>query len=192
MFKFHILPPPFFFFIIVSNSTTESKIFKEFFSNFFHIFFIPLFTKTKKNGILVYMNTLNALKEFFYRRRLKKCKLTFPLFCKIHGVTSPDRQGALAQSGPGDELQLVHVPLKKYPFNVYVYNISINRVLGYLDSRLAEKLVYLFKRGFCRDGEIEQITGGEDGKCFGCNIRINESMTFLKDTQNFSHLYGEN
>lgn len=138
------------------------------------------------------MNTLQAVKNFFYRRRLKKCKLSFPLFCKVHGVTSSDRQGALAQSGPGDELQLVHVPLKEYPFNVYVYNISINRVLGYLDARLAEKLVYLFKRGFCRDGEIEQITGGADGKRFGCNIRINESMLFFRDCQDLSHLRGEN
>ena len=137
------------------------------------------------------MNIWQSVRNFFYNRRKKKCAIIFPVFCKIHGVTSPDRQGALAQSGTGDELQLVHVPLEKYPFNVYVYSVPLNRVLGYLDEILAEKLVYLFGKGFCRDGEIEAVTGGPPQYTyFGCNIRIMESAVLMKDCEDFSHLFG--
>ena len=138
------------------------------------------------------MSIPSFLKNLFYKRRLKKCGLRFPVLCKIRGVKVGDRQGALAQSGGGDELQLVHSPVEGYPFNVYVYSITLNRVLGYLDANLSEKLVYLFGNGFCRDGEIESITGGPPTyPCYGCNIRILESMTMINGYDELSHLRGE-
>ena len=130
------------------------------------------------------------LQNFFFKRRLRKCKLVFPIACKIHSVTKSDRQGALAQSRTGDKLQLVHSAVENYPFNVYVYSIPLNRVLGYLDPVLAEKLVYLFRRGFCIDGVIEEVTGGAPYPYFGCNIRILQSADFLRAQTDFSHLYG--
>ena len=137
------------------------------------------------------MNLLSSLKNLLYQRRLRKCGLSFPVFCKLHGVKSPDRQGALAQSRSGDPLQIVHAPTKEYPFNVYVYSITLNRVLGYLDERTAEQFVYLFKKGFCKDAVIEQITGGPPAyPYFGCNIRVMESSVLITDTS-FHHLRGE-
>ncbi|MBQ8295903.1 MAG: hypothetical protein IJX87_05670 [Clostridia bacterium] len=138
------------------------------------------------------MSIWTNIKTYFLFRRIRKTGLDFPHSCKIHGVKNPDRQGALAQSGDGDELQIVHVPIENYPFNVYVYSIPLNRVLGRLENRLSEQLVYIFGKGFCRDGEIEDILGGApDYDYFGCRIRILLSRTMMNDCDDFSHLYGE-
>lgn len=137
------------------------------------------------------MKTPTFLQNFFYQHRKKKCGLTFPLYCKAHGVKSADRQGAVAQSRANDPLQLVHSPVEGYPFNVYVYSITLNRILGYLDPILSEKLVYLFKKDFCIDGQIENITGGPpEYKYFGCNLRIYETAELMKKCGDLSHLHG--
>ena len=106
----------------------------------------------------------------------------FPLYCKAHGVTLPDRQGAIVQSKRGDGLQLVHSPVKNYPFNVYIYNIELNRIIGYVHESLAKKLVYVFKNGFCRDGKIVEITGGGEYPYYGCNLIVLESMVLLENS----------
>ena len=88
------------------------------------------------------------LKRFFKRLlirwRKKKYDLRFPVCCKAHGVSFADRQGALAQSRSGDELQLVQVPLENYPQNVYIYSIELNRILGYLEKNLSDRLTSVF------------------------------------------------
>ena len=131
------------------------------------------------------------MKKFLISRRMKRNKVQFPLHCKIHGVKSIDRQGAIAQTRAEDKLQLVHVPLPDYPYNVYAYNISLNRILGYLDEGLSVKLISVFGKRFCRDGEVDKITGGEQYPYRGCNIKIYETAEFLKDNRNFQHLHGE-
>ena len=137
------------------------------------------------------MLIFSFFKQLFYKQRLKKSQLRFPLFCKIHGVKSSDRQGALAQSRQGDKLQLVHRAEEGYPFNVYVYSIELNRVLGYLDEALTEKLVYVFGKGLCLDGQIEKLTGGAPEYVYiGCNIKIFETTTMMNDYNNFSHLHS--
>ena len=129
-------------------------------------------------------------KTKFFARRLKKSGLAFPIRTKINGVASPDRQGALAQSMQGDDLQIVHTPLTKYPHNTYVYSISLNRVLGYLEKDLSKKLLYVFKHGFCLDGEIRKRLGGPpEYDYFGCDIYIYETKDLLNDVDDFSHLY---
>ncbi len=126
------------------------------------------------------MNIRAFFKKIAERARCRRLGLEFPLFCKVHGVRKGDAQGALAQSRAGDELQIVHVPVENYPYNVYVYNIELNRVLGYLDNGLAETLVRAFGRGFCRDARIEEITGGPpEYKYFGCNLRILDTMAMM-------------
>ncbi len=138
------------------------------------------------------MYIISFFKQFFYKQRLKKSRLTFPLSCKIHGVKSPDRQGALAQSRQGDRLQLVHRAEENHPFNVYVYSVELNRILGYLDAVLAEKLVYVFGKGLCLDGKIEKRTGGApEYKYIGCNIKIFETTNMMNDCNDFTHLYSE-
>ena len=130
-------------------------------------------------------------KNKLFARRLKKSGLTIPIVCKLNGVTSSDRQGALAQSAQGDALQIVHTPLKKYPHNAYVYSISLNRVLGYLDKDLSQKLQYVFGEGFCLDGEIRKMLGGApEYKYFGCSIYIYDTKELMRDVDDFSHLHG--
>ena len=137
------------------------------------------------------MHIFSFFKQLFYNQRLKKSGLTFPIPCKIHGVKSADRQGALTQSRVGDRLQLVHHAEKNYPFNVYVYNIELNRILGYLDKVLAEKLVYVCGKGFCLDGSIEKLTGGAPDYAYrGCNIKIFQTTDMMKDYEEFSHLHS--
>ena len=137
------------------------------------------------------MHILSFFKQLFYKQRLKKSRLTFPLSCKVHGVKSPDRQGALAQSRMGDWLQLVHHPETDYPFNVYVYSVELNRILGYLDAVLAVKLVYVFGKGLCLDGKIEKVTGGAPHYAYlGCNIQIFDTMSMMSGCEDFAHLHS--
>ena len=137
------------------------------------------------------MGIISFFKQLFYKQRLKKSGLSFPIPCKIHGVRSPDRQGALAQSREGDRLQIVHSPEKDYPFNVYVYSVELNRILGYLDAVLAEKLVYVCGKGLCLDGKIEKLTGGApDYQYIGCNIQIFDTTGMMNDCDDFSHLHS--
>ncbi|MBQ8429399.1 MAG: hypothetical protein IJX30_04825 [Clostridia bacterium] len=133
-----------------------------------------------------------SLKTFWenYKRcrRQKKSGLSFPVRDKIHGVKFGDYQGALAQSANGDELQLVHVPLPDYPHNTYVYSISLNRILGYLEKELAEKLVYIFGEGFCLDGEIDEIIGGPPLKYRGAYILVHDDNVMLEGCE-LTHLH---
>ena len=128
--------------------------------------------------------------EKAYLARLQQTRLQFPIFCKLHGVKSPDHQGAIAQSRIGDHLQIVHTPSQERPFLVCAYSVPLNRILGYIDESLAEKLTYAFGRDFCRDGEIEQITGGAPYKYYGCNVRLMDTQYFMEDCEDFSHLHS--
>jgi len=135
------------------------------------------------------MGLRTYFKNKLFARRLRRSGLLFPICTKINGVASTDRQGALAQSAQGDDLQIVHTPLKKYPHNAYVYSISLNRVLGYIDKELAQKLQYVFGDNFCLDGEICEMLGGPPQfDYYGCNIYIYETKELLKNVDDFSHL----
>ncbi len=137
------------------------------------------------------MHILSFFKQLFFKQRLKKSGLIFPIRCKAHGVTAPDRQGALAQSRMGDRLQLVHYAVKGYPFNVYIYNVELNRILGYLDKTLAEKLVYVFGKGLCLDGKIIKMTGGyASAHYIGCNLEIYDTSSLMADCEDFTHLHS--
>ena len=116
-----------------------------------------------------------------YETHLNRLGLSFPLFCKVHAVKSPDHQGAIAQSRVGDHLLIVHTPTEERPFCASVYSITLNRVLGFVDEELSEKLTLAFGKEFCRDGEVEQITGGAPYKYLGCNLRLMDTQDFLEE-----------
>lgn len=139
------------------------------------------------------MRILSYFKQKFYEERKRKSGLSFPLFCKIHGVTKLDRQGAIVQSGEGDELQIVHIPLKAYPYNIYVYSVDLHRILGHLDETLSQKLIYTFGKGLCIDAEIANVTGGPpEYEHYGCNIRISETRSMMTPyLDDLPHLYGQ-
>ena len=128
----------------------------------------------------------------FFRRIKRGGKLSFPIYCRLRGVKKPVRQGALAQSSAEDGLQIVHVPLKDYPHNVYVYSIPLNRILGYLDEETAKDLLAEFGEEFCVDGRIRAMLGGPPKyKYYGCAIRIYNTKNLMAGVEEFSHLHGE-
>ncbi|MBQ8658889.1 MAG: hypothetical protein IJ506_07110 [Clostridia bacterium] len=132
-------------------------------------------------GMFAYFK--RKIKQSSYARKKRKCGVSFPLYCKAHGVKRTEYQGALAQSRSGDKLQLIHNARGDYPYNVYIYSVDLNRILGYLHETLAYKLVTLFGAGFCRDAVVKEITGGGEYKYRGCNIEIFETMEYMKDRQ---------
>lgn len=136
-------------------------------------------------NIFAYLQEKRKKKEamHIYEERLRALGLSFPLFCKVHAVKSPDHQGAIAQSRIGDRLLIVHTPTEERPDCVCVYSIPLNRVLGYIDEELSTKLVTAFGQEFCRDGEVEKITGGDAHKYFGCNLRLMDSQDFLEEME---------
>lgn len=107
--------------------------------------------------------------------------MLFPIFCKVHAVKSPDHQGAIVQSRVGDKLLVVSTPSEDHPYCVSVYSVTLNRVLGFIEEALAEKLTAAFGENFCRDGEVEQITGGPPYRYYGCNIRVMDTQDFIED-----------
>ena len=138
-------------------------------------------------NILAYLQAKRQKKQQTqaYEKRLHEVSLRFPLFCKLHAVTSPDHQGAIAQSRTGDHLLIVHTPTDERPDCVCAYSPSLHRVLGFLDEGLSKHLTYAFGTGFCRDGEVEKITGGAPYPYFGCNIRLMDTQDFLEEMQSF-------
>ncbi len=139
------------------------------------------------------MKIISYFKQKFYEGRKRKVGFSFPLFCKVRGVSKPYCQGAIVQSGEGDELQIVHIPLENYPYNVYVYNAELHRILGYLDEKFSQKLVYVFGKGFCLDAEIANVTGGPpEYEHYGCNIRISETKSMMNSRlDDLPYLYGQ-
>ncbi len=136
------------------------------------------------------LNTKKIVLNLRYNFKKRRLKLKFPLYAKVKGVKNPSYQGALAQSKDGDKLQLVQVPSEEYPFDVFVYNVNLNRVLGFLDEELGQKLAKLWGKEFCRDGVIYRIVGGGNLKYFGCRILIFETMEMMKNVEDFSSLHG--
>lgn len=139
----------------------------------------------------IFQNVQLQTKRLLYRMKKRCLGLQFPLYCKVTGVKKPTYQGALVQSKDGDRLQLVHLPSEEYPFCVFVYSVTLNRVLGYLEKDVSKKLVKLFKKDFCRDGVIYKIVGGGEYKYFGCRILVYETMDIMRSVQDFSTLRGE-
>ena len=114
-------------------------------------------------------------------KKTNKEEMLFPIFCKVYAVKSPDHQGAIVQSRVGDKLLVVSTPSEDHPYCVSVYSITLNRVLGFIEETLAEKLTATFGENFCRDGEVEQITGGPPYRYYGCNIRVMDTQYFIED-----------
>lgn len=101
-----------------------------------------------------------------------------------------DSQGALAQSLPGDELQLVHVK-NGNNFAAYAYSIRLNRLIGELGRQLTQDLLKIFGKGFCLDGEIAAISKDENEK-FRCSVRVfNTSSIMAPYLEELPYLFSE-
>ena len=140
--------------------------------------------------MLIFTKLKNIFLAWRKEKRLQKLKIYFPVYCKLYRVSSVERQGALAQSRAGDKLQVVHTPCPNAPYNVYVYSITLNRVLGCLQEEFSKKLVSALGENFCRDAVIENITGGAPMyELRGCNLCIFDTMEYMDNEVDFQSLH---
>ena len=110
----------------------------------------------------------------------------FPYYCRLEEDSNADFRGARWQTREGDALQIVHLPTKDDCLAVFVYSVSLNRVLGRLTKYSAQKMIKAFGKGFCTDGEIYVwLEKGDD-----CRIEllIFNSRSFM-DGNDFSFLH---
>lgn len=97
----------------------------------------------------------------------------FPIHTKVKGVTFEGRQEFLAVCDAGDPLTIEHAPTAEYPNSICVINDRTGDTLGNIASGLATSLLERYGDGCTFVGKISEITGGEDGLNYGCNIVIN-------------------
>ena len=117
--------------------------------------------------------------------------LSFPIEDDLFRCFSFDSQGALAQSAPGDELQIVHIKLEEKRFASYVYSIRLNRLLGEIGKQLTQDLLKIFGKGFCLDGEIAEISK-DDGEKFRCVVRVFDTSDMMKPyLEELPYLFSE-
>ena len=98
--------------------------------------------------------------------------IVFPFHTKAVGVTFGDCQAHIQKSKVGDPLTIKHKPTDEYPESTDIINRRTRARIGRINSNLAWELLTAFDEGFILDGVIADITGGNDGQNFGCNIEV--------------------
>lgn len=124
--------------------------------------------------------------------------MTDEFHSKIVGVTKKNEDGQKIQSllkdmseycCEGTPLSLEHESDNPYDKNAIKVYYEYDHI-GYISRDLAEDLAPLVDQQRV-EAEISEITGGEDGKSFGCNILIrtvSEGETAFTDSREFVHL----
>lgn len=93
---------------------------------------------------------------------------------KIVGVTRGNRQELLEELSEMDDIHLVKEPNNPHDENAIAVLNPNGEKLGYIKAGLAEELSGLMELypDAVLTGDIIEVTGGEDGKSYGCNIEI--------------------
>lgn len=101
-------------------------------------------------------------------------EILFETPTKIVGVTHGNRQSLLAQLDEYDEIELVREEHNPHDENAIAVLNAEGKKLGYLRAELAEEVSLYLERnpGSVLLGSILEITGGTDGKNYGCNIEV--------------------
>ena len=110
----------------------------------------------------------------------------FPYACRLCDDQNPDFKSARSQSREGDELQIVHLPDEANPLGVFVYNVSINLVIGCLTKHSAQRLIKAFGKGFCVDGEVLVWIAERDD--FRVDVLVFDKQSLMKNAD-FSSLH---
>lgn len=97
---------------------------------------------------------------------------SFPHYTKAVGVTYDNCQSCIQKSKVGDPLIIKHKPTEEYSESTDIINARTRGRVGRISSDLSWELLGEFDEGFVLDGIIADITGGNDGQNFGCNIEI--------------------
>ena len=106
----------------------------------------------------------------------EKMSTRISMFTQIVGVTKNSDEGVniqniLPELEVGSKLTFIREPKNIYDTNA-IKVICDYQHIGYLKSSLAEEIAPIMDSGKELKGYIKQITGGTDGKTYGCNIHI--------------------
>lgn len=98
--------------------------------------------------------------------------IKLPMFTKAVGVTFDNCQAHIQKSTIGDAVLIKHKPTDEYPNSTDIINARTGQRLGRINSDLSWSMLDAFGDRFVLDGEIADITGGDNGQNYGCNIKI--------------------
>lgn len=120
--------------------------------------------------------SLKPVKQTLINVKPEQKKSYRTIHSKLSGVTKKNEDGEkiqliLADLYDGCELELVREPDNQYDANaikVYAHDEHI----GYINAQLAKDLARKMDNGINIEASIDEITGGEDGHNYGCNIII--------------------
>lgn len=104
-----------------------------------------------------------------------KLKVERDFFSKVVGVTfgnddGSSRQAIISNCKAGDDVIFRPIAMKDHPEAVGVFTAD-GKQLGFLDTNLAAELREKYPMN-PMSATIGNITGGHDGKNYGCNLHI--------------------
>ncbi len=105
-----------------------------------------------------------------------KSDFSIDISTKVVGVTKNNDEGVniqniLPELENGSKLNFVREPNNPYDTNA-IKVICDYQHIGYIKAELAEEIAPIMDSGKELNGYITQITGGIDGKNYGCNMHI--------------------
>lgn len=124
-------------------------------------------------------------KQSFLKRLFSGVKFPYP--CRLQTDHVAELRAARAQSREGDPLQIVHLSGEEWQ-GVFVYSVTLNRVLGRLTKHSEQQLVKALGKGFCVDGEL--YVWMKDGEDFRIELLVFPTQT-LMNGEEISSLFGE-
>ena len=121
---------------------------------------------------LTYMQSKVKVKEILPL----KSEFSIDTPTKVVGVTKNNDEGVniqniLPELEDGSKLNFVREPKNPYDANA-IKVICDYQHIGYIRAELAEEIAPIMDSGKELKGYITQITGGANGKTYGCNIHI--------------------
>ncbi|NTU88324.1 MAG: single-stranded-DNA-specific exonuclease RecJ [Actinobacteria bacterium] len=106
---------------------------------------------------------------------------------KLAGVTFDGRQQALSKMGNGAELVLRREPENEYD-SCAVAVFHVEEHIGYLNTRLAQRLAPAIDAGVSYEAMLTELTGGVDDTSYGANIIIRKVHAAEEDIKKAARL----
>lgn len=107
-----------------------------------------------------------------------------PIKTKIVGVTFGDCQNVMAVLDKGETLYLRDMASAQFPEAIGVFT-SYGEQCGSINKKLAVSIREQYGDFESLDVTVLQVTGGEDGMSYGCNIEIDGYGEIERDLPNY-------
>lgn len=122
-------------------------------------------------AIVVINNQKKAGRGREKSQELSGYKEILSFYTKIVGVSYGNAQSIIPYLKCGDALTFVREPNNKYDRNAILVKYGRNK-LGHLSADIAEDIAPHMDKGCIVTGKVENVTGGSNGKSYGCNIEV--------------------